>query len=63
MTTAALSDLRGDTEEMGVVGDFEVEPDHFIFASELPGIAPPHPDAMSHAFSRCRRAHRATPSR
>jgi integrase len=54
MTTAALSDLRGDTEMMGLVGNFEVDPDHFIFASELPGIVPPHPDAMSHAFSRIR---------
>jgi integrase len=53
-TTTAFSDLRGETEEIGAVGGFEVEPNHFVFAFELPGIAPPHPDAMSHAFSRVR---------
>jgi integrase len=53
-TAAALSVLRGETEELGAVGDFDIEPDHFIFATELPGIAPPHPDAVSHAFSRVR---------
>ena len=53
-TLAALWALRRETDELGLVGEFEIEPRHFVFAADLPGDAPPHPDAMSHAFSRVR---------
>jgi integrase len=54
VTLGALRALREETEALGDVGDFTAEPGHFVFATELPGILPPHPDAMSHAFGRIR---------
>jgi len=53
-TLEALQALRHETEGLARVGDFVTEPGHFVFATELPGVFPPHPDAMSHAFRRIR---------
>ena len=53
-TLATLVALQQETDRLVVLGDFVTEPRHFVFATELPGDLPPHPDAMSHAFSRIR---------
>jgi integrase len=55
-TLGALSALRRETESLAAVGGVAVEPAHFVFAPELPGILPPHPDSMSHVFRRIRDA-------
>ena len=54
ITLATLLALQKETEGFAKLGDFVVEPTHFVFATELPGGSPPHPDAMSHAFGRVR---------
>jgi len=53
-TIAALEALRQETEGLATVGEFATETAHFVFATELPGVIPPHPDSMSHAFGRIR---------
>jgi len=54
VTLAVLTKMHADLEDLARVGEFSIEPDHFVFAKELPGVDPPHPDAMSHAFTRIR---------
>jgi integrase len=53
-TLATLVALRTETDGLAALGEFVTEPQHFVFATELPGIVPPYPDAMSHAFGRVR---------
>jgi integrase len=53
-TVATLMALREEIDRLAVLGDFVTEPRHFVFATGLPGVLPPHPDAMSHAFGRIR---------
>jgi integrase len=53
---ATLLALQMETDGLAVLGEFVTEPEHFVFATELPGVLPPHPDAMSHAFGRIRAA-------
>ncbi len=55
-TLGTLSALRTETESLATVGGVVVEPAHFVFAPEVPGTLPPHPDSMSHAFRRIRDA-------
>jgi integrase len=55
VTLSSLLALRRGTDELAVLGGFVVEPSHFVFATELPGVLPPHPDTMSHSFSRIRK--------
>jgi integrase len=55
-TLATLLTLQEESNGLAVLGEFVTEPDHFVFATELPGVLPPHPDAMSHAFRRIRTA-------
>ncbi len=56
VTLATLLQLRKETDALATVGDVEVVPTHFVFAPDIPGVDPPHPDAMSHAFGRIRTA-------
>jgi integrase len=53
-TLESLRALRIETEALAVVGEFALEDRQFVFAPELPGDAPPHPDSMSKAFARIR---------
>ena len=55
-TAEGLRRIRSEVEHLGVIGGFHCEPAHFVFATELPGIVPPHPDTMSHAFAAIRDA-------
>jgi integrase len=50
-TASLLRRLRAEAESAAKFGEFEVEPTHFCFASELPGTNPPHPDWFSHTFA------------
>jgi integrase len=56
VTLATLKALREETEGLAVVAETAVDPAHFVFAPELPGINPPHPDSVSHVFRRIREA-------
>jgi integrase len=53
-TANVLRRLRAATDEGAKAGGFDVRPTHFVFASELPGTEPPHPDSISHAFAEIR---------
>jgi integrase len=55
---ATLVALKEETDRLAALGGFIVEPQHFVFATELPGDLPPHPDGMSHTFRRIRAAAR-----
>ena len=56
ITLSSLLALRRETDELAAMGGFAVDTSHFVFATELPGVLPPHPDGMSHAFGRIRGA-------
>ena len=51
VTLRILSQLRTETDDLARTGEVVVLPTHFAFAPEVPGVHPPHPDAMSHAFA------------
>lgn len=53
-TATALSALAEETRQLAVLGGFSVEPAHFVFAGELPGVEPARPNTFSHAFARIR---------
>jgi hypothetical protein len=55
---ATLVALKEETDRWAALGGFLVEPQHFVFATELPGDPPPHPDGISHTFRRIRAAAR-----
>ena len=55
-TLETLRRLRDELEKVAAVAGTVIEPAHFVFASDVPGVAPPHPDAFSHAFARLRDA-------
>lgn len=44
LTVQALRAHRTATQALLAAGDLELAPEHFVFASELPGVLPPHPD-------------------
>ena len=54
VTLSSLLALRRETDELAAWEASSLEPSHFVFATELPGVLPPHPDTMSHAFSHIR---------
>jgi len=56
VTLGTLLQLRQETDGLATIGEVVVQPKHFVFAPEVPGVHPPHPDAMSHAFGRIRTA-------
>jgi integrase len=53
---AALEVLRVEQADLASACGRSVDPDGFIFSFEPGGAAPPHPDVMSHAFTRVRQA-------
>jgi integrase len=53
---AVLEVLRAEQVKLAAVCGFSLDPDGFIFSFEPRGTVPPHPDVMSHAFTRVRRA-------
>lgn len=53
-TVEAFQALGREADRLGRLAGFTVEPAHFVFATELPGAAPPHPDTYSHAFAKLR---------
>jgi integrase len=53
-TAEVLHALLKETERVGAMAGFRVEPEHFVFAMKLPGTKPPYPDTFSHAFRRIR---------
>jgi integrase len=53
-TLADLRVLRAEREEIAAECDVVLDPRGFVFAAEPSGLQPPHPDGMSHAFSRVR---------
>ena len=53
-TAAALSALAEEAQRLATLGGFTVEPAHFVFAGQLPGVEPPRPNTFSHAFARIR---------
>lgn len=57
-TVQALRDRRRAVEDLAAIGEFDIEPEHFVFAAEMPGNEPPHPDPLSHAFTKVRKAAR-----
>jgi integrase len=56
VTLRALERFRFENEQLASVGEFTLENEHFVFATDLPGVLPPHPDTMSTAFARIRSA-------
>jgi hypothetical protein len=54
VTMATLRSVAGRTATLAGLIGFEVSPDHFVFARELPGLQPPHPDTMSKTFAQLR---------
>ncbi len=56
VTVEALRARQNAVEELAAVGEFDIEPEHFVFAAEMPGVQPPHPDPLSHAFTKVRKA-------
>ncbi|HVL94160.1 MAG TPA: tyrosine-type recombinase/integrase [Acidimicrobiales bacterium] len=54
-TVDVLADLRADRERLAATCDVDLAPDGFVFATDPTGVAPPHPDGLSHAFVRVRR--------
>ena len=54
-TLEALRRLRRLQEELAFVCERSFSPDGFVFSVEPGGEQPPHPDSMSHAFSRVRK--------
>jgi integrase len=53
-TLAALEQLRSAQEELASACGVEIGEDAFLFSTEPGGAELPHPDAMSHAFTRLR---------
>jgi integrase len=53
-TLSTLLDLRVEQEKVGASCGLSSTDQAFIFAAEPPFIDPPHPDAMSHAFTKVR---------
>jgi len=54
-TLEALRRLRKVQEELASVCERSLSPEGFVFSVEPGGEQPPHPDSMSHAFSRARK--------
>lgn len=54
VTTNELLRLRGVQEDLARLCDVSLDPDGFVFSFVAGGEAPPHPDAMSKAFTRLR---------
>ena len=54
VTVQSLRALRSESDALAALGEFSLDQRHFVFASELPADAPPHPDSMSKAFARIR---------
>jgi integrase len=54
VTMATLGSLAERSASLAGSIGFEVSPDHFVFARELPGVQPPHPDTMSKTFAQLR---------
>jgi integrase len=53
-SVALLEALRAEQVELASGCGISLEPDGFIFSFGPGGTVPPHPDAMSHAFTRVR---------
>jgi integrase len=54
-TLEALRDLRTQAENLAHESNVAIAEDGFVFSIEPDGALPPHPDAMTHAFSRTRK--------
>lgn len=54
-TMAELDVLRGERLTVASLCEVELAPNGFVFATEPTGLAPPHPDGLSHAFTRVRK--------
>jgi integrase len=54
VTLSSLLTLRQETDDLAALGGLVLESSNFVFATELPGLLPPHPDTMSHVFRRIR---------
>jgi integrase len=53
-TLDELVRLREIQEDLAQVADMTLDVDAFVFSFEPGGLAPPHPDSISHAFTRTR---------
>ncbi len=54
-TLAVLGTLREIQEELAAVCNVEVAEDGFVFSYEPGSVEPPHPDTMSHMFTKARK--------
>ena len=55
-TVEVLKARKAEVLAVAALAGVTVAPEHFAFASEVPGVLPPHPDSMSNAFRTLRRA-------
>jgi integrase len=55
-TVTVLGSLRQRSEDLARLAECPLEPAHFVFATDWPATAPPHPDSISHAFRELRQA-------
>jgi integrase len=53
-TVEILRTLRTRQEELAALCEVEIEPDGFVFSYEPGSVEPPHPDTMSHEFTKVR---------
>jgi integrase len=53
-TLRLLKQLRTEQERLAANTDVKLVPASFLFSAEPGGIVPPHPDTVSHAFTRAR---------
>ena len=56
LTLDQLADLRAEQRSLAAASGVEVDDEAFVFSVDPSGMTPPHPDSMSHAFSRVRRS-------
>ena len=53
-TVEMLRTLRISQEELAAMCEVEIGPDGFVFSYEPGSVEPPHPDTMSHEFTKVR---------
>lgn len=54
-TLRVITELRSEQEQVAASCDAVIDDRSFVFSFEPGGQVPPHPDALSHAFTRIRR--------
>ncbi len=54
VTVEMLRTLRISQEELAAMCELEIGPDGFVFSFEPGSVEPPHPDTMSHEFTKVR---------